>query len=193
MPTPEKERQVQELEERFKRTKALVLIDFRGLNSGDLVELRRELRRNRLEYRVVKNRLAKLAAQRAGLPIDSLLVGQTGLCFSYDDSAIAFKLSVALSKKYAQYKVKGGVIEGELVDAKGVEELAQLPSHEELCSRLAGGVQGPIRDLAGSLNGILRSMVVVLSEVSKVKAKTESQQPQQAQPTDPEKGESATT
>ena len=187
MPTQEKERQVQELEERFKRTKALVLIDFRGLKSGDLVELRRELRRNRLEYRVVKNRLAKLAAQRAGLPIDSLLIGQTGLCFSYDDPAIAFKLSVALAKKYAQYKVKGGVIEGELVDAQGVEELAQLPSHEELLARLAGALQGPIRNLAGTLNAVLRSMVVVLNEVTKVKAQTEPQQ------TEPEKGASEST
>ncbi len=191
MPTAEKEREVQELEERFKRSKALVLTDFRGMNSSEMVELRREHKRNHLEYRVVKNRLAKLAAQRAGLPLDSLLIGPTGLCFGYDDPAIAFKLSIALTKKYSQYKVKGGIIEGEFVDAKGVEELAQLPSREELLTRLAGVLQGPIRALAGTLQALVRSLVVVVSEVERVKAPTESQQPQPVE--QEEKGASETT
>lgn len=191
MPTAEKEREVGELEERFKRSRALVLTDFRGMNSNEMVELRRELKRNHLEYRVVKNRLAKLAAQRAGLPIDSLLIGPTGLCIGYDDPAMAFKLSIALTKKYSQYKVKGGVIEGEFVDAKGVEELAQLPSREELLARLAGALQGPIRGLAGTLHALVRSLVVVVSEVERVKASNESQQPQAAE--QEEKGASETT
>lgn len=193
MPTAEKERQVQELEERFKRTKALVLMDFRGMNSVDLVELRRELRRNQLEYRVVKNRLAKLAARRVGLPIEELLVGPTGLCFGYHDPALAFKLSVALAKKYAKYKVKGGVYDGALVDAKGVEELAQLPSREELLASLAGALQGPIRNLAGTLHALVRNLVVVASEIEKVKAKDEASQPVEPSSIETEKGASEST
>jgi large subunit ribosomal protein L10 len=140
---------------------------------------------------VVKNRLAKLAAQRAGLPMDSLLVGPTGLCIGYEDPTLAFKLSVALAKKYAQYKLKGGVLEGALLDAKSIEELAQLPSREELLARLAGALQGPIRGLAGTLNALVRSFVVVLNEVAKVKTQSESKPPQPQ--AEPEKGASETT
>jgi len=174
MPTAEKERQVQELEERFKRAQALVLTDFRGLSANEMVELRRELRGAHLEYRVVKNRLAKLAAQRAGLELDELLAGPTGICFGYDDPALAFKLSVAVAKKYEHYVIKGGVSEGELVDARGVEELAKLPSREELLTRLAAAFQGPIWSLAAVLSALVRELVVVLSEVAKVKPETAS-------------------
>jgi large subunit ribosomal protein L10 len=192
MPTAEKVHAVEELEERLKRAKVLVLTDFHGLSSGEMVELRRELKRHHLEYRVVKNRLAKLAAQRAGLPLDSLLVGPTGLCLGYEDPAVAFKLSVALAKKYARYKVKGGVIDGQLIDAQGVEELAQLPSREELLARLAAAWQGPMRGLAGTLNALVRSLVIALSEVAKVKAQQKTQTAQ-TETNNEEKGASETT
>lgn len=169
MPTVEKERQVEELEERFKRAQALVLTDFRGLSANEMVELRRELRGAHLEYRVVKNRLAKLAAQRAGLELDELLAGPTGICFGYDDPALAFKLSVAAAKKFEHYVIKGGVSEGELVDAREVEELAKLPSREELLTRLAAAFQGPIVALAAVLSALVRDLVVVLNEVAKAK------------------------
>jgi len=178
MPTAQKERLVQELEERFKKSQALVFTDFRGLTANEMVELRKELKRARLEYRVVKNRLAKLAAQRAGLQIDPLLEGPTGICFGYDDPVIAFKVAVELSKRYEPYGIKGGIIEGELVDAREAEELAKLPSREELLARLAGAFHGPIRGLAGTLSALLRELVLVLSEVAKVKSEAPKPQPQ---------------
>jgi large subunit ribosomal protein L10 len=172
MPTAEKVRQVEELEERFKRSQALVFTDFRGLSAGQMVELRRELRKNNIEYRVVKNRLAKLAAERAGLEIDPLLGGPTGICFGYDDPALAFKVAMEISKRFEHYVVRGGISEGELVDAEGAKELAQLPSREELLARLAAAFQGPIQNLAVVLSALLRELVVVLSEVAKVKPET---------------------
>jgi len=184
MPTAVKESRVRELEERFKRSKALVFTDFRGLSASEMVELRRELRKAALEYRVVKNRLAKLAAQRAGLKIDPLLDGPTGICFGYDDPAIAFKASVEVAKRFEHYKIKGGIIEGELVDAREAEELAKLPTREELLARLVGTFQGPIQSLAGVLSAIIRDLVVVLNEVAKVKPQGAA-----ASETEKEKGE----
>ena len=172
MPTAEKERLIEELEERFKRSKALVFTGFRGLTANEMVELRRELRRANLEYKVIKNRLAKLAAQRVGLEIDPLLDGPTGICFGYDDPALAFKVAVELAKRFEKYEIRGGISEGELVDAEGAKELAALPSREELLARLAGAFQGPIRGLAGVLNALLRELVIVLNEVAKVKPET---------------------
>ncbi len=186
MPTAEKQRQREELEERFKRSQALVFTDFRGLSAGEMVELRRELRRNDIEYRVVKNRLAKLAAEHVGLEIDPLLEGPTGICFGYDDPALAFKVAVEISKRFEHYVVKGGISEGELLDAEGAQELAQLPSREELLARLAGAFQGPIRNLALVLSALVRDLVVVLSEVAKVKPET-AEEDSDEEPT--EKGE----
>lgn len=174
MPKAEKERQVQELEERFRKAKAFVVTSFMGINASEMVELRRELKRHHLEYRVVKNRLAQLAASRAGLKIDPLLEGPTGICFSYEDPALAFRLSLALARKYEQYKIRGGMMDGALVDARGVEELAQLPSREELLSRLTSALSTPIQSLAGALHGLLHQLVVGLSEVAKLKAQGNS-------------------
>ncbi len=175
MPTAEKERQVQELEERFKRAKALVITGFRGLSSGDMVEVRRELKRHHLEYRVVKNRLAKLAAARAGIEIEPLLEGPTGICFGYDNPSLAVKLAVAVARRFEQYKIRGGVIEGSLVDAHGVEEWAKLPTREELLARLAGAFQSPIRGLATALGGLWRKLTVALHAIEQQKKKEQTQ------------------
>ncbi len=166
---PEKIQAVEELTERFQRAQALVFTDFRGLSAPDFVKLRRELKKNGLEYTVVKNRLAKLAAEKVGLSIDSLLEGPTGICFGYDDPALAFKLCAQLAKQFEAYKIKGGVIEGQLVDAEGALEMAKLPTRQELLAQLAGAIQGPVRALVLTLNALLRDLVVVLSEVAKVK------------------------
>ena len=182
MPTAEKERMLEELEERFKRSKALVFTGFRGLTANEMVELRRELRKANLEYKVIKNRLAKLAAQRAGLEIDPLLDGPTGICFGYDDPALAFKVAVELAKRFEKYEIRGGISEGELVDAEGAKELASLPSREELLARLAGAFQGPIQGFAGVLNALLRELVIVLNEVAKVKPETAAAEAQTQAP-----------
>jgi len=178
MATLEKERTVQELEERFRNSDGLVFTEFRGINANDMMALRKELRKNSVEYRVVKNRLALIAAKNAGVMIDpKILKGPTGICFG--EGAIPFKLSVALQKKFERFKIKGGISEGEMVDANGVKDLAMLPSREELLARLAGAMQSPIQQFASALNAIIRSGVVVLSEVAKVKP---ADQPEVAPP-----------
>ena len=174
MATPQKEQAVQELEERFSQAQALVFTDFRGLNANQMVELRQKLRGQNLEYRVVKNRLAQRAAESAGLSFDGVLEGPTAICFGYDDPVQAFKQSVTLAKAFPNYKIKGGLSEGQFVDAEGVRELAELPSHEELLTQLAGTFQGPIRNLAMVLNGVVRKLVIGLNEVAKVKPEPEA-------------------
>jgi large subunit ribosomal protein L10 len=193
---PEKVQQVEALAERFQRAQALVFTDFRGLSAGDMVKLRRELKKNGLEYTVVKNRLAKLAAEKVGLSVDSLLEGPTGICFGYDDPALAFKLCAQLAKQFEHYKIKGGIIEGQLVDAEGALEMAKLPTRQELLAQLAGAIQGPIRALALTLSALLRDLVVVLSEVAKVKpeppAATTTAETAEAEEAKPAEGEAQT-
>lgn len=171
MPRPEKEREVALLEERFRRSRAMVFTDFRGLSAQEMVELRRLLRKSELEYRVIKNTLARLAAQRAGVKIDEFLDGPTGICFGYDDPTLPFKLALEVAKRYKQYRIKGGIIEGELVGPKEVEYLAKLPSREELLAKLAATLGGPIQRLALDLKAIIQRFAIVLREVQKVKGR----------------------
>ncbi len=168
MPTAEKEQAVRLLEERLKRSKALVFTDFHGLNASEMVELRRECRKHGLEYRVVKNSVARLAAERVGIKdTDLYFRGPTGLCISYDDPALAFKVSHALTKKFECYRIKGGVIEGVVVSAAEAEQLANLPSRQELLAMLVNALQAPIQQLASVLNAVLADFVRVLDEVRK--------------------------
>ncbi|MBI1730629.1 50S ribosomal protein L10 [Candidatus Acetothermia bacterium] len=168
MPTLEKERIVKELEEKFKSATGLVFTEFRGIDANDMMALRKELHKNQVEYLVVKNRLALLAAKNAGLTVDpKVLKGPTGICFG--EGAVPFKLSVKISKKFEKFKIKGGLSEGEMVDATGVKDLASLPTREELLARLAGAMQSPIQQFASVLSAIIRSGVIVLNEVAKVK------------------------
>ena len=175
MPTAKKEQAVSFLEERLKRSKALVFTDFHGLSAAEMVELRRELRKHGLEYRVVKNSMARLAAERVGIKdTDSFFRGPTGLCISYDDPTLAFKVCHALTKKFEQYKIKGGVIEGVIVSAAEAEQLANLPSRQELLAMVVSTLQAPLQQLVSVLNAVIRDFVSVLDEVRK---KRESEQP----------------
>jgi len=164
-----KEQEVALLEDRFKRAVAMIFTDFRGLTATEMVELRQQLTRNELEYRVIRNTLARLAAKRAGVSLEEFLDGPTGICFGYTDPTLPFRLASELAKKYANYRVKGGIIEGEKVPAAEVEKIAQLPSRQVLLARLAYVCQGPMQKLAITLNGIIKKLVIVLKELEKQK------------------------
>ncbi len=169
MPTERKVQEVAQLKEKLESAQGLVFTEFVGLTANEMVALRRELRQNDLEYRVVKNRLARIAAKEAGVEIDPFLQGPTGICFGYDDPALPFKLANRLAKKYGKYKLVGGFFEGKPVEADEIDALANLPTHEEALARLAATLQAPVQKLASALAGTGRNLAVVLREVSKQK------------------------
>lgn len=182
MPTPKKEQELALLEERFQRSKALVFTDFRGLTAQEMVELRRLFRKNDLEYRVVKNTLARLAAQRTGLPVEPFLVGPTGVLFSYADAVLPFKIALEVAKRYKQYGIKGGLLEGQVIQASEAAKIATLPSREELLAKLAFVLQAPIQKLARDLRMIIARLAIALDEVRKQKEAAAPAQAQEAAP-----------
>jgi large subunit ribosomal protein L10 len=169
MPTQKKEQEVALLEEKLKSASSFVFTDYVGLNASEMFELRRELHQEGIEYRVVKNRLVKIAADHVDMDVDGLIEGPTGICFGYDDPAAPFRVAKKLSNKFKPYKLNGGYFEGQKVDAAEVSKLADLPTREEALSRLAGVFQAPMQKLASSLAGNMRNLAVALSEVGKTK------------------------
>lgn len=170
MATAEKVAVVEELVDKFKRGQGIVLADYRGLNVKDITELRSKLREAGVEFHVIKNSLALRAAREVDLDqLESLLVGPTAIAFGYDEPVSAAKVLSEFAKSHDDLEVKGGVLDGKVIDVEGVKALADLPSREELLAQVLRGMQSPISGLAGVLHGTLRKFVYALEAVRKQK------------------------
>ena len=122
---PTKVETVQKLKEKFSKAKILVLTDFRGLTVEEISELRRELRKKNVEYRVVKNLLAKRALrENKQNPMEELFVGPTAIAFGYDDPVEPVKVLIEFQKKQEKLQLKGGMMGKELLDLKKLQEIA---------------------------------------------------------------------
>ena len=176
MKTTSKEQEVALLLDKFSKSRGMVFTDFRGLTAPEMVALRGELSKNGLEYRVVKNTLAAIAAKQVGIALDAFLDGPTGIAFSYADPVLVMRLADELSRRFEKYKIKGGLFEGQTVGAEEVKRLAQLPTRPELLGQLVAAVQAPIYGLVFVLNALIGEFVLVLDEIAKKKQETSTTQ-----------------
>ena len=152
----EKKQLVAEIAELMKGASSGVLVDYKGITVADDTKLRAEMRKNNVDYRVIKNTLIRFAAREAGLEgLDSVLEGTTALAISADDVIAPAKVVAEYAKKNEDiYNIKAGFIEGKVVGVEEIMQLANLPSKEVLLGRLVGGLQGPIFGLALVLKAI---------------------------------------
>ena len=147
----EKKQIVNELTERIKNAKSGVIVSYMGLNVQDDTALRKELRKNNVEYTVVKNTLTRMATKNVGYDsLSDIFNGTTALATSEDFTAPA-KVICEFAKKHEQLVVKAGFLDGEVLDANGVVELSKIPSREGLIAKLLGSTQGPLYGLAYAL------------------------------------------
>jgi large subunit ribosomal protein L10 len=172
MPTQVKIDEVARLTEMLSKATAVVLADYRGLTANEMVKLREKFTKQGLDYRVVKDTLARIAAREAGMEgLCELFSGPIGIAIAYDDPALAFKLSDECRKTYApKYTLKGGVFEGSVVQGGEVTKYANLPSRQELLAKLAMLLASPMRALAVVLNAKIQQLAVVLNEVKEQRA-----------------------
>ena len=169
MPTQAKIDEVARLKEKFESAVSLVLADYRGVTANEMVELREKFTKEGLEYRVVKDTLARIAANEAGIEgLAEMFEGPISIALAYEDAAIAFKLSEECRKKYSpNYTLKGGLFEGAVVPQDEVVKYATLPSREQLLTTLAYLLASPMRMMAFMLQAKIRELAVVLNEVRK--------------------------
>ena len=147
----QKQQIVADLTDRIKNAKSGVIVSYCGLNVQEDTELRRELRKNNVEYTVVKNTLTRMAAKNVGYDaLSDVFNGTTALATSEDFTAPA-KVLCEFAKKHENLVVKAGFIDGEILDADGVIELSKIPSKEGLIAKLLGSSQGPLYGLAYAL------------------------------------------
>ncbi|NLM37081.1 MAG: 50S ribosomal protein L10 [Firmicutes bacterium] len=170
MARPEKVAVVDEVYEKMAKAQSVVLVDFRGLTVQEATELRKKLRAAGVELRVAKNTLTRLAAEKANLKeLHAYLEGPTALAFGYEDPVSPAKILSEFAKDHKKLELKGGVLEGKVIDQAMVKALAELPSREVLLGQLVGLLQAPIRNLAYVLSAPIRNMVYVLDAVRQKK------------------------
>ncbi len=166
MPTPQKEAIVAEITQKLNEAKSIFLTDFKGLNVDQINDLRRAFTDASVQYRVVKNTLARLSLKEAGR--DELLEyldGPTAIAFGMDDPAAPARVIKKFSKDSDKISVKVGLFEGVLIDSTRFNEIASLPSKVQLLGQLSGVLNAPLSNLVLSLNAILSKFVFALNAV----------------------------
>lgn len=143
-----KKEQVQILAEKFKKAKMIVLTEYRGISVEDDTKLRSTIRANGDEYAVVKNSIITHAAKEAGIEGVDTLEGPTAVVIGYEDYVTPAKAVNDYAKDHDFYSIKGGIMDGKVMELAEVQKLANLPSKETLYAMLASALLGNIRNLA---------------------------------------------
>jgi large subunit ribosomal protein L10 len=154
-----------EIKARFDRMTSAVFLDFKGMTVAAVTKLRDEFRKSGVEYRVVKNTLVKQALKDKAWAnvLKATLAGMTGIAWSYDDPSAAAKVVKAFRKDNEKLKVKGCLIDGQLIAADKVEtDLASMPGKNELRAMLLATLQAPLTQFVQQLNAPAQNLVYLL-------------------------------
>jgi large subunit ribosomal protein L10 len=161
MPTEAKRETIDALRVELTANRTMIVSEYRGLKVKEISEIRRALRKSGVSYRVVKNRLMRIAAQDipAADALSPLLVGPTAIAFGNEESATAKAVLDAVRPFAKIVKITGGVLGSSRIDADGVTRLATLPSREVLLSEALGAITAPMSTVAGLFDAPLRDVV----------------------------------
>ena len=140
---------VAEISELLNGAKSAVVVDYRGLTVEQDTQLRKQLREAGVTYKVYKNTMIRRAAEgTAFAALDPHLEGPTAIAVSKTDATAAARILAEFAKKADKLEIKGGVVEGNYYDAKGMQVIATIPSREVLLGKLLGSMQSPITNFA---------------------------------------------
>lgn len=163
----QKQKVVEEITNKIRNCSSLVIVDYKGLTVAEDTELRANLRNAGVEYRVLKNRLVKIAMNNLGYTqFDADLNGTTAVAFGSNDPVAPAKILLEGSKKYGKIKVKSGMVEGQPIDSAGVVALAELPPKEIMVAKVLGMLQAPITGFVRVLNGTIAGLAIALKAIA---------------------------
>jgi len=166
----QKAAEVSELTEQIGKASNAFLIDFKGITVPQVTELRKQVRQANSGYVVVKNTLALIALKDS--PIINMkeqFTGPTAIAFNATDAVVLAKALTKFAKDVPAVSFKGALLNGQVVPASEIQNIANLPSREELVAKLLYMLQSPIRGLVTVLQANIRSLAVVLDQVAKQK------------------------
>jgi large subunit ribosomal protein L10 len=159
--------------ERFSKSKAVIIAEYRGLTVEQLTKLRVELRKASAEFKIVKNRIAKKAIsieQQSFENVSTNFKGPVGVVYAYGDSAAATKAALNFEKDNPGFKVTAGQLGGEAYNKNQLQIIADLPSKEVLLAQIIGTLVAPHKGVLGVLNGVTRNLVQVINAIKDKKS-----------------------
>jgi large subunit ribosomal protein L10 len=163
----EKSATIQEIAAQIEGAEAIFAVDYRGISVPQAAELRGKLRETDSSFRIVKNRLTKLAAQQAGEErLAELLTGPTALTFVRGDTAAAAKAITTFNKEHAVLTYKGGFMAETVLDDEAFKSIARLPSREVLVGQFAGIVASPLTGIVRGLNALIQGLATQLGQIA---------------------------
>lgn len=164
----QKQKIIEDLDEKVARQKAMIFVDFTGLKVKDLSDLRKKLRAVNSELKVAKKTLLGLVFKKAGLEIETKKIkGEIALIFGYNDGLSLAKMIYQFAEANPNLKILGGFFEKKFQEAEEIITLAQLPSREELLAKLVGTIFAPVSNLVNVLQGNIKGLIYALSAIKK--------------------------
>ncbi|MGH2913957.1 MAG: 50S ribosomal protein L10 [Solirubrobacteraceae bacterium] len=158
---------VDEIAGELKSAEAVFAVDYRGISVSQVAELRDRLREADARFRVVKNSLSELAADRAGMEtLKPMLVGPTALAFVAGDAALAAKALSEAARRLNLLEFKGGLMNGAALSADDVRSIARLPAREVLHAQLVGTIAAPLTGLVRGLNALIAGLAIQLQAIA---------------------------
>lgn len=171
MPTPKKEEAVAALRKKLEGAQAVVLADFTGLTVEGINKLRREFRRNQSEFYVIKNTLGRIAIRETEMEgLEKYFEGgPTGWAVTTADPTGPAKILKEFAKIHKLPTVKGGYIDGAVLNAEQIQRVADLPAKPVLVAQVLGLLNAPITGVAGALSAVMTSIAIAVDEIRKQK------------------------
>ena len=162
----EKKKILEELKEKILKQKVTIFVDFTGLKMKDIFDLRKKLKMVDSQLKVTKKTLAQIAFNKSGLKTEiKKLKGEIAFVFGLKDEISPAKIIFQFSQINPNLKILGGFLENKFVEAEKIVELAKLPTREELLGKLVGSISAPVSNLINVLQGNLRNLVSILSQL----------------------------
>jgi len=182
VPTQEKVETIEDFKTRLDGAKTVLVTEYRGLTVQQLSDLRKQLRGVSASYKIIKNRLAKLAMTDSDLSkLGPHLKGPTGMVISKEDPVAVAKALHTFARTNQALAIKAGFIEGQVLPPADLKALSELPTKDAIRSQIIGAIQGPLAQLVGLLQATQRDLAYVLAERGK-NAPAEAAAPEAAAP-----------
>lgn len=171
MKLEKKQKIVESLHDSFKRTKIVILTDYKGLNVAAVNELRRKLRDSGTEYRVVKNTLIRRAAKETHAElINAQYTGPNALALNYDDPVAPAKVLTIFAKDHPAFEIKAAVLDRKVLGPDAIDALSKLPAREVLLAQVLSAMNGVPTSIVRVLNAVPNSIVNVIQAIKDKKA-----------------------
>jgi large subunit ribosomal protein L10 len=168
MATEAKEKTVEEFTSLLQDARGVILAEYAGLDVAAVSNLRRKCREAGVQYRVIKNTLAKRATSKTGMAVlDPLLEGPNAWAIHKTDQVAAAKVLSEFAKENQKLKIRGGLVDGRLISQQDVDALAKLPSREVLLAQTLAAMQSPMSGFAGVLSALLRGFATAVDAYAK--------------------------